>query len=235
VLLDPRGLRVLDELAVLAVAGPGGVPFRAATSGAWAPRPRRPADGEAEDAERDRGRALLELAQRGDGEAFGALYQMHADLVFRYIHQRVGSQSLAEDLTQETFLRAYRRLDSFTWQGKDVAAWFVTIARNLVLDHVKSARYRLEVTTAELLQLDSGTAEDDGPASVVLERMRHRRLVEAVRALRPDQQECMVLRFFQNLSLAQTAEVMGRSEGAVKQLQLRAVRALARSLAQEEL
>ena len=90
--------------------------------------------GSRDDAHADRVAALVTLAQKGDAEAFGVLYEMHADLVYRYIFQRVASQSLAEDLTQETFLRALRRLDTFTWQGKDVAAWFVTIARNLVLD-----------------------------------------------------------------------------------------------------
>nr|WP_284289584.1 sigma factor [Angustibacter aerolatus] len=97
----------------------------------------------------ERVRALVALAQAGDGEAFARLYERSVGPVYRYLLHRVGSPQVAEDLTSETFLRALRRIDTFTWTGRDVAAWFVTIARNLVMDHVKSSRYRLEVTTGE--------------------------------------------------------------------------------------
>ena len=73
--------------------------------------------------------ALVELAKGGDREAFGQLYDAYVDTVHRYLFVRVGQRALAEDLTSETFLRALRRIDSFTWQGKDIAAWFITIAR----------------------------------------------------------------------------------------------------------
>ena len=171
--------------------------------------------------------ALVQLAQGGDAEAFGQIYEEYVDVVYRYVYVRCGSHHLAEDLTAETFVRALRRLDSFTWTGKDIAAWFVTIARNLVVDHVKSSRYRMEVTTGELLDADEHA---DAPETEVLDRMRDRRLLEAVKELKPEQQECIVLRFLQGMSLAETAAVLGRKENAVKQLQLRAVRALHRAL-----
>jgi RNA polymerase sigma-70 factor (ECF subfamily) len=171
--------------------------------------------------------ALVQLAQAGDAEAFGQIYEEYVDVVYRYLYVRCGSHHLAEDLTAETFVRALRRLDSFTWTGKDIAAWFVTIARNLVLDHTKSARFRMEVATAELLDPDEHA---DAPEAEVLHRMRDRRLLEAVKDLKAEQQECIVLRFLQGLSLAETAAVMGRKENAVKQLQLRAVRSLHRAL-----
>src|SRR6185312_1266836 len=60
----------------------------------------------------------------GDPEAFGALYDRYVDLVYRYVYYRVGTRALAEDLTSETFLRALRRITSFTWQGRDIGAWF---------------------------------------------------------------------------------------------------------------
>ena len=187
-----------------------------------------------EDPEGTRIHALVALAQQGDTEAFGQIYEQYVDVVYRYVYVRVGSTHLAEDLTSETFLRALRRLDSFSWQGRDIAAWFVTIARNLITDHRKSSRFRLEVTTDELVGLErpdrrspTGAAAPQGPEDVVLDRARDERLVEALRQLRPEQQECLVLRFFQEFSVAETAKALGRSEGAVKQLQLRACRALA--------
>ncbi|HET8614786.1 MAG TPA: sigma-70 family RNA polymerase sigma factor [Actinomycetales bacterium] len=184
----------------------------------------------ASDAELDRVRALVTLAQQGDGEAFATIYESYVDVVYRYVYYRVGSHHVAEDLTSETFVRALRRLDSYTWTGRDIAAWFVTIARNLVVDHVKSSRYRLEVTTGDMLDGDERAPSTE---TEVLERLRDERLLSALRGLKADQQECLSLRFLQGLSLAETAEVMGRSAGAVKQLQLRAVRSLHRALGGE--
>ena len=106
------------------------------------------------DATRARIVALVELAQRGDAEAFGQLYDHYVPSVYRYVYYRVGTHALAEDITSETFLRALRSLGSFRWQGRDFGAWLVTIARNLVTDHFKSGRFRLEVATGEILDSD---------------------------------------------------------------------------------
>jgi len=188
------------------------------------PLSRQASDEERAEAAKAEAWDLVRAAQDGDSSAFGRLYDRYVDVVYRYVLFRLGDRDLAEDVTSETFLRALRRITSVSYQGRDVGAWFVTIARNLVLDHVKSSRFRLEVSTADMLDADHG---DDGIESQVLDRLQNAALLDAVRRLRPDQQECIVLRFLQGLSVAETAEVMGRSPGAVKQLQLRAVRALA--------
>jgi RNA polymerase sigma-70 factor, ECF subfamily len=170
---------------------------------------------------------LVARAQAGDAAAFGELYDRYVDLVHRYVYYRVGSRALAEDLTSETFLRALRRISSFTWQGRDIGAWFVTIARNLIADHYKSGRFRLEVQVADMLDADRA---EDGPEDAVLDALTSRTLLEAVRRLGPEQQECIVLRFLQGLSVAETALAMGKNEGAIKALQYRAVRTLGRLL-----
>ncbi|MDH6576775.1 ECF subfamily RNA polymerase sigma factor, BldN family [Kitasatospora sp. MAP5-34] len=170
---------------------------------------------------------LVEKAQNGESEAFGRLYDHYSDTVYRYIYYRVGSRATAEDLTSETFLRALRRIGTFTWQGRDFGAWLVTIARNLVADHFKSSRFRLEVTTGEML--DSNECERS-PEDSVLESLSNAALLDAVRRLNPQQQECVTLRFLQGLSVAETARIMGKNEGAIKTLQYRAVRTLARLL-----
>jgi RNA polymerase sigma-70 factor (ECF subfamily) len=193
-----------------------------------APPPPAPAQGDAADALR-----LVERAQAGDADAFGQLYDRYVDVVFRYISYRVASRQLAEDLTSETFLRALRRIGSFTWQGRDVGAWFVTIARNLVADHYKSSRYRLELTTEDMTTVShagGGRLVEDSPEGEVLEQMQNQVLLEAVRQLNAEQQECIALRFLQGLSVAETAAVMGKNEGAIKALQYRAVRSLGRLL-----
>ncbi|WP_418958431.1 ECF subfamily RNA polymerase sigma factor, BldN family [Streptomyces tritici] len=170
---------------------------------------------------------LVERAQAGEAEAFGRLYDQYSDTVYRYIYYRVGGKATAEDLTSETFLRALRRISTFTWQGRDFGAWLVTIARNLVADHFKSSRFRLEVTTGEML--DANEVERS-PEDSVLESLSNAALLDAVRRLNPQQQECVTLRFLQGLSVAETARVMGKNEGAIKTLQYRAVRTLARLL-----
>jgi RNA polymerase sigma-70 factor (ECF subfamily) len=173
---------------------------------------------------------LVQRAQEGDAEAFGELYDRYVDLVYRYIYYRVGTTQLAEDLTSETFLRALRRISSFTWQGRDVGAWFVTIARNLIADHYKSGRYRLEMTTDDVTESGASKLVEDGPEGAVLEAMQNKVLLEAVKQLNPEQQECIVLRFLQGLSVAETADAMGKNEGAIKALQYRAIRSLGRLL-----
>ncbi|MCW2757757.1 MAG: sigma-70 family polymerase sigma factor [Nocardioidaceae bacterium] len=168
--------------------------------------------------------ALVELARSGDKEAFGLLYDHYQPSVHRYLYYRLGTVQLAEDLTGETFFRALRSMNNFRWQGRDFGAWLMTIARNLVADHYKSGRTRLEQTTEDLSTLDS-TA--DGPENAVLEQLTNDDLMAALRELPRDQQDCLVMRFLQGMSLAETADALDRSCGAIKQLQLRAVRNLA--------
>jgi RNA polymerase sigma-70 factor, ECF subfamily len=179
------------------------------------------------DAERRRIVALVDLARGGDAEAFGQLYDHYVESIHRYLYFRLSSVSLADDLTSETFFRALRGIRSFRWQGKDFGAWLTTIARNLVTDHYKSSRSRLEVVADELPE----QIEDaDGPEDGALATLTSEVLVAALRRLAAEQQDCLVMRFCQGLSIAETAAAMGRSEGAVKQLQLRAVRNLAKHL-----
>jgi RNA polymerase sigma-70 factor (ECF subfamily) len=169
--------------------------------------------------------ALVNRAQAGDSEAFGLLYDEYSLSVYRYIYARVSSPVLAEDLTSETFVRALRALDSFRWQGRDFGAWLVTIARNLITDHFKSGRVRLESPTDEIETHDSAT---QGPEVDVLTAVTADVLRRAVSDLPDDQRDCLTMRFFAGMSIAETARALEKSEGAVKQLQLRAVRQLAK-------
>jgi RNA polymerase sigma-70 factor (ECF subfamily) len=167
---------------------------------------------------------LVTAAQGGDGEAFGQLYDRYADTVFRFIYFRVNDRALAEDFTSETFLRALRRISTISYQGRDIGAWFVTIARNIILDHIKSARNRLEITTADTVE---GDQREPSPEAAVLDLLTSERLMAAVSRLGDEQRECVMLRFIQGFSVSETAAVMGKNDGAIKALQHRAVRKLA--------
>ena len=175
---------------------------------------------------------IVTRAQAGDAEAFGLLYDRYIDVVYRYIYYRVANATLAEDLTSETFLRALRRISSYTWQGRDFGAWLVTIARNLIADHFKSGRYRMEVATSDLVEAGADRSEE-GPENEVLTSITNAALLEAVKQLNAEQQECISLRFLQGMSVAETAQIMGKNEGAIKALQYRAVKSLSRLLPED--
>lgn len=208
-----------DRLLQIALAG--------ADSPAYAPSNGGPTPHDDHDPEATRLRALVDLAKEGDSEAFGQLYDHYVTGVFRFIYYRVGSQQLAEDLTSETFVRGLRAIQRFNWQGKDFGAWLTTIARNLVADHFKSSRSRLEIVTETIPE---GKTHAASPEHEVLALISNEMLFEAVSALPPEQRDCILMRFIQGLSIAQTAAALGRSEGAIKQLQLRAVRSLAKTV-----
>lgn len=180
-----------------------------------------------EESEADRTRliALVELARGGDADAFGLLYDHYQGSVYRFLFYRTRSAPLAEDLTSETFFRALRSMQNFRWQGKDFGAWLMTIARNLATDHFKAGRTRLEMTTEDMGQHDDAT---EGPEAAVLATLTNEILLQALTELPDEQRDCLVMRFLQGMSIAETAAVLGRSDGAVKQLQLRGVRNLAK-------
>lgn len=176
------------------------------------------------DADSERLHALVDLAKDGDAEAFGQLYDHYVTVIFRFVYYRVGSRTLAEDLTSETFVRGLRSIQRFNWQGKDFGAWLTTIARNLIADHFKSSRSRLEIVTDVIPEKTTAATTEDDVLSLISNEM----LFEAVNKLPTEQRDCVLTRFIQGLSIAQTAAALNRSEGAVKQLQLRAVRGLAK-------
>ena len=183
------------------------------------------ASSEESEEERTRLIALVELARKGDSEAFGMLYDHYQGSVYRFLFYRTRSGTLAEDLTSETFFRALRNMQNFRWQGKDFGAWLMTIARNLATDHFKAGRTRLEMTTEDMGLHDSST---EGPETAVLASLTNELLLKALTELPSEQKDCLIMRFLQGMSIAETAGVLGRSEGAVKQLQLRGVRNLAK-------
>jgi RNA polymerase sigma-70 factor, ECF subfamily len=180
--------------------------------------------------ERERLIGLVELARGGNADAFGLLYDHYQPSIYRFLYYRTRSIVVAEDLTSETFFRALRNMASFRWQGKDFGAWLMTIARNLATDHFKAGRTRLEMTTEDMGQHDDAT---DGPETAVLASLTNEILLEALTELPNEQKDCLVMRFLQGMSIAETAAVLGRSEGAIKQLQLRGVRNLAKLMPED--
>lgn len=168
---------------------------------------------------------LVSRAQRGDGGAFAEIYDRYVDQVYGFVYHKVRDRQLAEDLTSDVFLRALRNVHRFEWQGVDIGAWLVTIARNRVTDHFKSARARLERPVEEVH--DRPVVDADHPEQVAEAHDLAAALEQAMDRLKDEHREVLVLRFVQGLSVAETAVALDRSDGAVKALQYRALRALA--------
>jgi RNA polymerase sigma-70 factor (ECF subfamily) len=173
---------------------------------------------------------LVHRAIDGDSDAFAALFRLTLPSIFRYLYGRSGDVTLAEDLAQDSYLRAMRAIGrSFQGGSSEFLAWMIRIARNRFLDHVKSGRVRWEVVVEEMpVKLATGNPEAEALASV-----EGAELKQALRRLTEEQQEIVLLRFFQGLQIAEVAAATGRTEGAVKALQFRALRALARILETE--
>jgi len=178
---------------------------------------------------------LVGAAQRGDRAGFAELYRRYQPPVYGFVLSRTRDRTLAEDLTSETFLRAWRRIDTVhdQGQGRDVVAWLVTIARNLVYDHLKSSRHRCEVLTddptagAAAAAGGAGAAGRD-PVQAVLDAETATALAGWVARLSPAGRECLRLWFTAELSIPETAAVTGRTENAVKSQRHRTLTRLAR-------
>jgi len=180
-------------------------------------------------AEADR---LVAQAIEGDGDAFASLFRLTVPIVHRFLQARSGDQALAEDLTQDTYIRAMRAIrTSFKGGSSEFVAWIVRIARNRFLDHVKSGRVRWEVAVENM----PVTVAAVNPESDVIATIEAVDLRRALQKLTTEQQEVVFMRFLQGLQIAEVAAATGRSEGAVKALQFRALRALQRVLAEEGL
>lgn len=228
---DMQGVRRIISLALVTPDDRSlQVALALADSSAYAPSGDGSSPHDEHDPEANRLRALVDLAKQGDSEAFGQLYDHYVAGIFRFIYYRVSSRQLAEDLTSETFVRGLRAIQRFNWQGKDFGAWLTTIARNLIADHFKSSRSRLEIVTETVPE---GTAHAASPEHEVLSHISNEILIDAVNSLPPEQRDCILMRFMQGLSISQTAAALDRSEGAIKQLQLRAVRSLAKIVPEE--
>ncbi|MBA3356257.1 MAG: sigma-70 family RNA polymerase sigma factor [Pyrinomonadaceae bacterium] len=162
-------------------------------------------------------RLLVEAAQR-DPARFADLYEINFELIYAYIARRVRDRAAAEDLTSEVFKRALENLPRFTWRGVPFAAWLLRIAANMVADRSKHTARTVDIADLE------DAAEN---AQFSLEEVEQRaRLFRMVDQLPADQGRVLRLRFAEEKSIREIAQELGRTEGAVKQLQFRALQNL---------
>jgi RNA polymerase sigma-70 factor, ECF subfamily len=159
-------------------------------------------------------RLLVEAAQK-DPARFAELYETNFERVYAFVARRVGDRDAAEDLTSEVFHKALKSLRRFEWRGAPFAAWLLRIAANAIADRAQRAGRELAVDDPPELGVEA-------TADVDLEEVEHRaRLFRLVDELPSDQRRVVAMRFAEEKSIREIAEALGRSEGAVKQLQFR--------------
>jgi RNA polymerase sigma-70 factor (ECF subfamily) len=166
---------------------------------------------------------LVRAVQRGDRAVFADIYQRYSVPLTSYFLSRKLDRATAEDLTSETFIRAFQAIRTVSDQGKDLGSWLVTIARNLIYDYFKSSRVRHETSVSEVF--DAGLFAK-GPEDTVLASIELDEVSEWLTELTREQRQCLLLRRVCGYSVAETASMMDRSAEAVRALQHRAGRQL---------
>jgi RNA polymerase sigma-70 factor (ECF subfamily) len=171
-------------------------------------------------------RQLVLQAQAGNAEAFGQLYDAYMERIYRFVYFRVEDQQTAEDLTSQVFLRAWNNLDRFRLGGTPYLAWLYTIAHNAVIDHYRTRKVTTPLEDVRLSQPDyAEVVENDIDFAVEM-----RSIKSAMQTLTDDQQQVLTLKFIEGMSNDEIARHLGKRGGAVRALQMRGLRALAKQL-----
>jgi RNA polymerase sigma-70 factor (ECF subfamily) len=168
---------------------------------------------------------VVQRAINGDREAFTRLYDMHFDRIYRYVYVKVRDQAEAEDLTQDVFIKAYEAIKSYKWRDLPFTAWLFRIAHNRIIDHVRKTSKEKKASLDE-----AGAIAVGDPVAMTEQNFEIYQLKAALEKLPDAQKEVASLRFISELSIAEVAATLGKSEGTVKALQFSAVASLRKLL-----
>ena len=182
------------------------------------------------ESEMKRVRALVGRAQQGDREALEELYLIHFDRIYGYLHVSVGNRHDAEDLTTQTFLKMLESIGKFRWQSAPFSAWLFRIAHNLAIDHFRANRRWQPEEEVPEPPADESTSAEVG----ALESIGQKSMLELIDDLSPEQQQVLTLKFVFNFANAEAATILGKTEGAIKSLQHRALVSLQKQLEKRE-
>jgi RNA polymerase sigma-70 factor (ECF subfamily) len=178
------------------------------------------------ESEAKRVRALVDRAQKGERAALEELYLIHFDRIYSYLHVSVGNRHDAEDLTTQTFLKMLESIGRFRWQSAPFSAWLFRIAHNLAMDHFRANRRWQPEEDVPEPEPDEVTSAETG----ALESIGRRSMLELIEDLSHEQQQVLTLKFVFNFANAEAATILGKTEGAIKSLQHRALVSLQKQL-----
>jgi RNA polymerase sigma-70 factor (ECF subfamily) len=175
--------------------------------------------------------ALVQRAQKQDSAAFAQLYEAYFDKIYRYLAVRLRNETEAEDMTQQVFLKVLQSLSSYKSKGVPFLSWIYRIAHNLMVDFMRQQNKKSTVDIEDL-QLPY---EGSNPQEELEQEVDIAELKKAMQKLTASQQEVLSLRFTGELPIVECAQIMGKSEGAIKALQHSAVQALKKAMAGNDL
>ena len=175
-------------------------------------------------------RKLVDRAQKGDRTALEELYLIHFDRIYGYLHVSVGNKHDAEDLTTQTFLKMLESIGRFKWQSAPFSAWLFRIAHNLAMDHFRASRRWQPEEEVPEPPADESTSAEMG----ALDSIGRKSMLELIEDLSPEQQQVLTLKFVFNFSNGEAATILGKTEGAIKSLQHRALASLQKQLERRE-
>jgi len=164
---------------------------------------------------------IVRAAIRGEASAFGALYDHYQPAIYRFVLFKTGRREDAEDLTHQVFLRAWERIRSYKPRGFPFSSLLYRIARNQVIDHYRAHRETATLEDAELVLAAAPSVAQDVDNRLATERVR-----ETLKELKSEYQDVIILRFIEELSVEEAAKTLGKSVGATKVLQHRALKQL---------
>jgi RNA polymerase sigma-70 factor, ECF subfamily len=174
-------------------------------------------------------RELVERAQNGQREALEELYLLHFDRIYGYLHLSVGNRHDAEDLTTQTFLKMLEAIGRFRWQSAPFSAWLFRIAHNLAMDHFRATRrWQPEEDVPEPVGETEPSAE-----AAALQSIGRQSMLDLIEDLSEEQKQVLTLKFVFNLPNAEVATILGKTEGAIKSLQHRALVSLQKQMKTE--
>jgi RNA polymerase sigma-70 factor, ECF subfamily len=186
-------------------------------------------DASARSGEAQRVRKLVDAAKRGDRGALEELYLIHFDRIYSYLHVTVGNRHDAEDLTTQTFLKMLESIGKFRWGSAPFSAWLFRIAHNLAMDHFRATkRWQPEEEVPEP-EPDESTSAEAG----ALDSIGRKSMLTLIDDLSGEQQQVLTLKFVFGFSNGEAATILGKTEGAVKSLQHRALVTLHKKLRQD--
>jgi RNA polymerase sigma-70 factor (ECF subfamily) len=171
-------------------------------------------------------RVLVDRAQEGQRDALEELYLLHFDRIYSYLHMSVGNRHDAEDLTTQTFLKMLEAIGRFRWRSAPFSAWLFRIAHNLSMDPFRATkRTQPEEEVPEPPGSEELSAEEEAMHAIGRQSM-----LELIENLSPEQQQVLTLKFVFNFPNAEVATILGKTEGAIKSLQHRALVSLQKQL-----
>lgn len=169
---------------------------------------------------------LVERAKKGDAKAYAVLFKNYYKGIYDYVMRRVQNKSDAEDLTMDVFTHGYEAISSFEERGISIKAWFYRIAHNAVIDHYRKTRQTVPIEEAG----DSTNIKEVDVESEIISKSAIEEIRKEMLSLSSAQSEVLLLRFIRDLSVSETAYVLGKEEATVRALQFKGIRNLRKKL-----